>query len=261
MVLGVQIYGCMKEFRADPEGFCTRLQKAGYTQIEPCVSLSADAETIAKNGMNPVWQPEEVPDFASLLRKHGLTLSSCHIFGDPKLDADKAAKLAAENGISEIVVNCPACDTLEACHAFADKCVYLAEKLRAVNASLWIHNGWPEIRRKFGDKTALEVVLERCGGAVGTQIDVGWVLYGGEDPTALMARVLPYLRSVHYKDIKVGYENMPLDTIHTALGNGALDWRASQKFAREHGIPELIDQDMSDGDFLLDLERSAELLR
>ena len=33
MELGVQIYGCMREFRADPEAFCARLKTVGYTPV------------------------------------------------------------------------------------------------------------------------------------------------------------------------------------------------------------------------------------
>ncbi|MGN0478227.1 MAG: sugar phosphate isomerase/epimerase family protein [Hominenteromicrobium sp.] len=261
MKLGVQIYGCMREFREDPQAFCGRLAAAGYTQLEPCVSLNRTAAQLLEAGMNPVWQPEETAGFAALMQAHGLALSSCHIFGSLRADAERAAVLAAENDLREIVVGFPEGDPAELWPAFAEDCLYLAEKLKAVGAELGIHNSWPEIRAKTDDgRSALERVLGRCAGRVGTQIDVGWVLYGGEDPAAYMERVLPYLRSVHYKDMKPGYAGLPPTEAHTPLGRGALDWRAVQAFAKAHGIPELIDQDMSTGDFLADLEESAALL-
>ena len=100
-------------------------------------------------------------------------------------------------------------------------------------------------------------MLERCAGAAGAQIDVGWVLYGGEDPAAYLDRVRPYLRSIHYKDVRPA---LPLEQIHVPLGGGALDWRSVRAFARANGIPELIDQDVSAWDFLADLADSARLL-
>ena len=262
MKLGVQIYGCMREFRADPQAFCMRLAAAGYTQLEPCVALNQTAAQLEESGMNPVWQPEEVAGFAAIAASCGLTLSSSHIFGDLRADADKAAALAKANGLREIVVGFPAGDPAATWETFAEDCLYLAEKLKAVGTALWIHNGWPEIRAKTDDgRSALERVLERCAGAVGTQIDVGWVLYGGEDPVAYMEKVLPYLCSVHYKDMKPGYAALPLTDVHTPLGHGELDWRAVQAFAKAHNVPELIDQDVSAGDFLADLAESAALLR
>lgn len=262
MELGVQIYGCMREFRADPQAFCGRLAAAGYTQLEPCVSLNKTAAQLLEAGMNPVWQPEEAAGFAALAAANGLALSSCHIFGDLRADADQAVALAAANGLQAIVIGFPEGDLAEIWPAFAEDCLYLAQKLQAVGTELWIHNSWREISTKTDDgRSVLERVLERCAGAVGTQIDVGWVLYGGEDPVAYMERVLPYLRSVHYKDMKPGYAALPLSDVHTPLGHGALDWRAVQAFAKAHGVPELIDQDMSAGDFLADLGESAAILR
>ena len=261
MKLGVQIYGSTPEFRKDPEAFCARLAAAGYTQIEPVVALSMTAEQIAAVGMNPVWVPEETAECKRLLEKHGLELTSCHIFGDPEKDADKAAVLAKEHGIQQIVVNCPRCESEADFAAFADGCLVLAEKLENVGVELWIHNSWPEIRAKVNGETALEYILKRCGGKVGAQIDVGWVLYGGEDPVAYLEKVQPYLRSIHYKDIAQGYAQMNLGEIHVALGKGAVDWRAVKAYADAHGLPEIIDQDMSPDDFLKDLEETAALLK
>lgn len=261
MKLGVQIYGSMPEFRQDPETFCARLAAAGYTQIEPVVALNMTAEEIEAAGMNPVWLPEETAAFKKLLEKHGLELTSCHIFGDPAKDADKAARLAAEHGLTQIVVNCPACESEADFAAFADGCLVLAERLQAVGSALWIHNSWPEIRAKVNGETALEYILKRCGGKVGTQIDVGWVLYGGEDPMEYLKKVEPYLQCIHYKDICAGYADMGPGDVHVPLGKGAVDWCAVKAYADAHGLPEIIDQDMSHGDFLQDLADTAVLLK
>ena len=120
MELGVQIYGCMREFRADPQAFCGRLAAAGYTQLEPCVSLNKTAAQLLEAGMNPVWQPEEAAGFAALAAANGLALSSCHIFGDLRADADKAVALAAANGLQAIVVGFPEGDLAEIWPAFAE---------------------------------------------------------------------------------------------------------------------------------------------
>lgn len=256
MKLGVQIYGCTKEFRKDPEAFCARMAAAGYTQIEPCVSLSLTAEELMAHGMNPVWQPEEVGGFKAMMQRYGLELTSCHIFGDAKKDAEKAVALVKEHGVKQIVLNCGFAGAKEQYDAFAEGCLYLEEKLNAAGAELWIHNGWPEIHTKIDGKTALEYVLERCGGKVGTQIDTGWVQYGGEDPVAYLGKVLPWLRSVHHKDICAEYA-MGGEDIHVAMGEGVVDWRGAKAVADANGLPEVIDQDASRGDFIADLEETA----
>jgi hypothetical protein len=38
--------------------------------------------------MNPVWLPAEAEKFCALMRKSGLEISSCHIFGDPLQNFD-----------------------------------------------------------------------------------------------------------------------------------------------------------------------------
>lgn len=260
MKLGVQIYGCTMEFRKNPEMFCARMAAAGYTQIEPCVALSMTEEELIANGMNPVWQPDEVAGFKAMMQRHGLALTSCHIFGDTKKDAEKAVALVKEHGVKQIVVNCGFAGTKEEYDTFADGCLYLAEKLNDAGAELWIHNGWPEIRTKIDGKTALEYVLERCGGKVGTQIDTGWVQYGGEDPVAYLGKVSRYLRSVHHKDICAEYAAGGED-IHVAMGKGVVNWRGAKAVADTNGLPEVIDQDASRGDFIADLEETAALIR
>lgn len=261
MKLGVQLYGAMREFRADPDAFCARLAAAGYTELEPCISLNLSAEQLEKNGMSPVWQPEEVTGFVATMKKYGLGITTSHIFADINADADKAVALAKEHGIQYIVVNCQGGKEAEKFAAFGAACKALAEKLETVGAKLWIHNGWPEIRANFDGKTGLEIALESGEGLVGTQIDTGWVLYGGEDPLAYLKKVQPYLSSVHYKDICVDYKDTPLSDIHVALGKGAVDWKAIHTFAVENGFPEVIDQDASPDDFVKDLEETAALLK
>lgn len=260
MKLGVQLYGAMREFRADPDAFCARLAAAGYTELEPCVSLNLTPEQLEKNGMSPVWMPEEVPVFKEIMKKYGLGMTTSHIFADVRKDADKAVALAKDNDIQYIVVNCQGGKEAAGYEAFAEGCIELAEKLKTVGTELWMHNGWPEVRTQFDGVTGLEIALKHCGGAVGAQVDTGWVLYGGMDPVVLMERMKPYIRSVHHKGICEGYAEKPLGEIHIAMGKGAVDWKAAHAFAVENGLPEVIDQDMSPDDFVQDLVDTAELL-
>lgn len=261
MELGVQIYGCMDLFRQDPDGFFQALSAAGYTQAEPCVAFGISGDEIAGSGMKPVWLPEEVPGFAARMREHGLTLSSCHMFGDTAVYGTEMVKLCEETGIRQVVLNLPGGLSGEGCRAFADTCKAFALRLKESGIELWLHNGFPEIREQHEGKSVYEYVLESCEGLVGAQADVGWVLYGGREPVSFLEAIHPYLRSLHYKDLKKGYEALPLNAIHTALGSGALDAEGIYRYAARHAIPQLIDQDASDGDFIEDLRQSAKVLR
>lgn len=260
MELGVQIYGCMDLFRKDPDGFLRELAAAGYTQVEPCVAFGIGREEIEQSGMKPVWLPEEVPGFAARMEAHGLALRSCHMFGDTGKYGQEMMKLCAENGIAQIVLNLPGDLNAENSRDFADGCRDFALRLKKCGIELWLHNGFHEIRGEIDGKSVYEYVLENCEGTVGAQVDVGWVLYGGRDPAAFMQTIRPYLRSVHYKDIKKNYEALPLDRIHAALGSGALNTTAIYASVSGLGLPQLIDQDASDGDFMEDLRQSAAVI-
>lgn len=260
MELGVQIYGCMDLFRKDPDGFFRELSAAGYTQVEPCVAFGISGEEIEQSGMKPVWLPEEVPGFVARMREHGLALRSCHMFGDTEKYGAEMMKLCEENGIAQIVLNLPGGLNRDNCGDYAAACRSFALRLKEGGIELWLHNGFHEIREDIDGKSVYECVLEKCEGTVGAQADVGWVLYGGRDPAAFMQTIRPYLRSVHYKDIKKNYEALPLDRIHTALGSGALNTAEIYASVSDLGLPQLIDQDASDGDFMEDLRQSAAVL-
>ena len=67
MKTGIQLFGCMKLFHADPDGFLNRLQAAGYSIIEPCVLFG---DMPAEFG----WRSEDIRSHADRLERHHLEL-------------------------------------------------------------------------------------------------------------------------------------------------------------------------------------------
>lgn len=262
---GVQIFGCGKEFRADPEAFFGKISRMGYSQVEPCLLLDEPGE-------NPppliaaLWRPEELPVFEEMMDRYGLTLSSCHVFAkSPLAVADRLLELAETTSVEAFVVNCRVEDVAQNYTVFAQECAALQQVLEEVGAELWIHNGGPEIRarvvRDGCEMTALEAVVQLCGGKVGVQVDTGWVLYGGVDPAQLLQRLGGALRSVHFKDMAQGFETLSGNDRFAVLGDGVTDCKAVFAAIPETGVSILIDQDASRGDFFADLERSVGILR
>lgn len=256
--LGIQLYGAMELFREDPDGFLRALAEAGYTDIEPCLAVGTTGAELAKKGAQPVWLPEEFTQFRNLAAEHGLTLTSCHIFGDPEAHMDTLLGLAAENGIKAFVLGCPGKE--EELPRFTALCRRVSASLSAQGVELWVHNSYPEILARRENKTLYERVLTACDGALGAQVDVGWVLYGGEDPAALLERIAPCLRSVHYKDIRGDHTQISPREHPIALGRGLLDVVPIREKADRLGITQLVDQDASPGSLLEDLKESARYL-
>lgn len=260
---GVQIFGCFSEFRQDPAGFFQRLAAMGYRQIEPCV-LFGDASGFPQHLADLIWKPQEVPGFQAMLEPLGLTLSSCHVFcKDPLAAADEMLALARKTSINTYVVNCPR-DIEKTYHAFAQACHDLAERLDAEGVSLWLHNNAPEIQARVpgpdGEITVMEAILQEAGDKLAAQVDTGWVLYGGVDPAAFLARLGSRLRAVHFKDMAENFRSQEGLDRFAVLGAGTTDIPAVMA-AIPKGMPILVDQDATRGDFFADLEASIRALR
>lgn len=254
MKLGVQIYGCLQRCKQDTDGFFEKIAGAGYSQIEPCMVFGLKEVPEKGSLMDAVWKPAESHYYTALLRKHGLSLRSCHVFAeDPLSCVDEMRSAAEAYGISQYVLNCPSFAEVS-WEDFANDCSALAE---ALPVELWLHNGHAEIAVKEAGVTLYEKILHHCAGRLGAQVDVGWALYGGEDPLALLDRIKDYLRSVHYKDIENDYKTRSSEDIRACLGEGALPTAAIHAHVAPLGITELIDQDKSYGDIVEDQLRSA----
>lgn len=259
MEYGIQMFGCMEIFRQDPEQFFRRVAAMGYTEVEPCIAFGPFP------GKPPfLLTPEELAESGSLLRDNGLVVKSCHAFGDLEADYPVLEQVVTQYGIHRIVINLPGEDLQAGYRPFVEKAKALAAKLKATGAALWLHNGAAEVRAKLpgrGGISVLEAILENCGGLVGAQVDVGWVLYGGEDPMDYLHRLSSHVKCIHYKDMKHGFESLPPTTTGIYLGGGCLAVEPIFRYAIQNNLPQLIDQDASDGDIMNDLAKSIALLK
>lgn len=264
MDYGVQIFGCLREFREDPEAFFHRISEMGYRQIEPCV-LFGDTSGVPEAFRELLWSPAEVPAFQKQMTELGLTLSSCHVFcPDPLGAADELLALAEKTSIDTYVINCPGDTIAEKYPAFAQTCRALSERLAGGGVSLWLHNGGPEIAARAtvdGEEvTVLEAVLSLAGDRLGVQIDTGWVMSGGVDPAAFLKKLGTRVRSVHFKDMAEHFETLAGNDRFAVLGKGVTDIPGVLAQIPA-GVPILVDQDATQDDFFTDLRDSINALR
>lgn len=256
MELGVQLFGCMDLFRKEPRQFLKHLADIGYQRIEPCIAFSPMEASVAQR----FWTITELCKNMELVCECGLSCKSVHAFGDLLTNLDSVRQVLVEQKIEHLVINGPRGELQGQLESFVSKAQMLAEGIHSTGADLWIHNGSAEIKTKIGGKSFFEVVLDRCEGAVGAQVDVGWVLYGGENPADYLKKVLPYVRSIHYKDLKKEHQSLPAQDIHICLGDGCLNVSLVQEIANEIGASQLVDQDYSERGFVEDLARSFKIL-
>ncbi len=251
---GIQLFGCMKLYRADPDGFLERLRAAGYGVVEPCILFGDMPPEFG-------WRSSDVELHAARLKRLQLELSSAHLFAaDFSAIVPELIETARRVGIRQYVVGYSGPFEREAAGAFARKCKATALQLAEAGIELWLHNSWREIAARIDGMSAYEWILRRCDGELGAQVDTGWVVCGGEALRPFLERNRPFLRSIHHKDVAA-----PLDadgqTLNVPLGAGIVDTRYAFSFGQSLGLGQIVDQDHSAGDFLADLTQSARFLR
>ena len=233
MYFGVQTYGVSKEWKQDPEGFLKKIYEAGYRQIEPCLGFRVDARDYG------FWIPEDLEQAMPLLAKYHIEVHAVHIFLDEyhyERELAILTELAQKYHISWFVVKSPARLTKDVLDETAARYRELAEELEKAGAGLLIHNEKEDICIRVNGKTAYEYLLEACGEKVGAEVDAGWMYCGGVDPEEFLWAHAGRVKAVHYKDMKITGQEVP-------LGKGMVDLKACFQFARANGALQIVDMD------------------
>lgn len=233
MYFGVQTYGVSKEWKQDPEGFLKKIYEAGYRQIEPCLGFRVDARDYG------FWIPEDLEQAMPLLAKYHIEVHAVHIFLDEyhyERELAILTELAQKYHISWFVVKSPARLTKDVLDETAARYRELAEELEKAGAGLLVHNEKEDICIRVNGKTAYEYLLEACGEKVGAEVDAGWMYCGGVDPEEFLWAHADRVKAVHYKDMKITGQEVP-------LGKGMVDLKACFQFARANGALQIVDMD------------------
>jgi sugar phosphate isomerase/epimerase len=174
------------------------------------------------------------------LEAHGLRASSTHVgLGQLRGKKDAVIAAAGELGIDELYMPAvpPEERDMDAAgwRALGAELGDLAEDFQVQGLHLGYHNHHWELAPKDGAKTALELIFEAAGASPLTwQADVAWLVRGGADPEAWLARYADRLRSAHVKDIAPAGENVEQDG-WAEVGDGVLDWPKLWEACRAHG--------------------------
>lgn len=233
MYFGVQMYGVSEEWKQDLEGFLKKIYEAGYRQIEPCLGFRVDARDYG------FWIPEDLEQAMPLLAKYHIEVHAVHIFLDEyhyERELAILTELAQKYHISWFVVKSPARLTKDVLDETAARYRELAEELEKAGAGLLIHNEKEDICIRVNGKTAYEYLLEACGEKVGAEVDAGWMYCGGVDPEEFLWAHAGRVKAVHYKDMKITGQEVP-------LGKGMVDLKACFQFARANGALQIVDMD------------------
>lgn len=253
MKFGVQLFGVLNGSKRQPEEIFRAIHEAGAVMVEPCIATSP-----IEGFEDVIWSIEYFEKMAPMLKENGLEVSSCHIFSKHlNEDIERLKYLAKVHQIRQFVVKLPQDLSEKSLQEASLNYIQAAQKLSEAGAMLLLHNEAVDISTKIDGSTAYEYLLDLCMGRVGAQVDVGWAMFAGEDPEALLWRNKEQVKSVHYKDFSVPGE---IDS-ETAVGEGVLDLTACFQFARAFGLPQICDQDKAGDDILRDIKSGVGSLR
>ncbi len=241
---GVQLFGVLANTDLPAAEVLQKIREAGYTHVEPCLALDP-AGAFEKM----IWPQDRFEGYMEMIVQQGLKVHSVHIFGNAlNAHARKLSGLAEKWGIRAFVVKVPNDPTELQLQETAIAWMTLADALREAGAFLLIHNEAGDIAAKADGKTLCEHMTDLCQGRVGLQVDVGWVMQGGEDPVDFLRRNRDLVRSVHFKDFDAEGKAV-------TVGEGSLPLAECFAFARAHGLPQVIDQDSFTGEMFADLTK------
>lgn len=206
----------------------------GYKQVEGYGALYASLD--------------DLDGLKAALSENGLTMPSGHVGldmveGDPK----RVIRIARELGMTHVFVpylmpaDRPATDN--GWRAFGARLEKAGKPLKDAGLAFGWHNHDFEFS-KDGGAHPLDLILEG-GPELDLELDVAWVVRGGQDPAAWIAKLADRLVAAHVKDIAPKGECADEDG-WADVGQGTMDWaglmtalkRAGcQLFVLEHDNP------------------------
>ncbi len=234
MILGLQMYGPVANWKGDLKDLIRAAKAIGYDRLEPCLCLDGSSD-------NPSFlSMEQFKELAALMKELGLETISAHVVClDLEACLESLYELSDNYGIKQFVVGLTELTEVSLQErAFVLRTV--SAKLSAHGARILLHNGKADMATKLHGRTAYEYLCDICLGKVGMQFDTGWAARGGVDPAAFMERNMHRIESLHYKDF-----DMREDTdIDTPIGSGTLDNELFMQYGRAAGIPMFVDADV-----------------
>ena len=231
----------------------TRLAVQMYSLRElkdPLDTVLAEVAAAGYDGVETVGTQGVVADeLNELLTRHNLVVASSHVaLDDFEAYPDGVIAFQKAVGNDTVVVPWIAPDArsgrAEDWQALGARLGVLGAKAQDAGMTLLYHNHDFEMQR-MGGKTALEWLLDGAGETVGLELDLAWVVRGGEDPAQMLEKFRGRVKRVHVKDVApegqnededgwadVGSGTLPWDTLLPAAEAAGAEW-----FVVEHDRP------------------------
>lgn len=185
----------------------------GYTQVEGFGGVYADA-----------------PGFRELLDRHSLSMPSGHFFPLDSFEAGFDTTIAAARALGMTRLYCPAVPVeqrgMDAAgwSAFAKRLVEVGKRVSGAGLRFGWHNHNWEFNDLGGGTRAMDIILTEAPD-VEWEADIAWIVRGGQDPLAWIAKYADRITAAHVKDIAPAGQCADEDG-WADVGHGTMDWPA-----------------------------------
>jgi sugar phosphate isomerase/epimerase len=235
--VGLQLFTVSESLEKNFEGTLRSIQKIGYREVETAGALHQSAAR---------WRTS--------LRNVGLHCASVHLVGDDPVPAmmDFAKELGAAYAVTALYMLNPTPDdasyrrmlanlTLDDYKRMAEQCNRLGEQAKQRGLQLAYHNENIEFEPKTGHMGYDTILAETDADLVKLELDCGWMVAAGHNPTEYLLAHPDRYRMLHVKDLKAvvtpTYGLVEGDSPESAeLGRGTIDYVPIIKAARRAGI-------------------------
>jgi sugar phosphate isomerase/epimerase len=216
-----------------------KLADLGYKQVEPFGGQFGDPAGLAAQ-----------------IKAHGLTAPTAHVGLDMLKETAKTIDIAGTVGIKTLL--CPAIPKEARSqdegewNKLADTLAGLGETYNKAGLGFGWHNHDFEFAATSNGKLPMNIILDRAP-TLQWEVDVAWLVKGGQKPGDWFAKYGPRIVALHVKDLAPAGQNVNEDG-WADPGHGVLDWQAiysaalkltkAQYFVMEHDNPADIDRFM-----------------
>ena len=227
-VIGAQLY-TLREFTQTPADIATTLKKVaamGY-------------EAVQVSGFGPIGKKE----LRTILDGEGLKCAATHVgFGGMLDEFDRVVD-------EHKILGCeyPAIGGMPGqyrkdeagIHRFAKDASEVAARFKEHGMTFGYHNHSWELQ-KYGDKLALQILIDECTPDVTFEIDTYWIQHGGGCSVVWINKVPGRIPLIHLKDMAMSDG----EQIMAEIGEGNLDWPGILAAAKQAGtVWYLVEQD------------------
>ena len=226
-----------------------RIAALGYTQVE---------------GFGGVY--ENPSEFKDLLDKHGMTMPSGHFFPLASCDDDFVISIAAAKTLGIQKIFCPAPDqelqngaTAADWQAYAKRLDEVGKRVQDAGLAFGWHNHHWEFMPLSDGTLPMNILLDGAPD-IEWEMDVAWIIRGGQDPLSWIDEHGARITAAHVKDIAPEGECADEDG-WADVGHGTMDWAGLTSALRAKGVSLFVAEHDNPSDVARFASRSIDAFR